>query len=613
MQSLATAIEAYMTDSNKAPDVAAADALVPLLVPTYSSELRLRDGWDTPLRYVRTGAQSFRIVSAGADREFDEKSWGSPLKTADLNADAVFAGQFERIWTDASGEALVLSDEEAQAAVKPFVDAELEKMKAMTPEQSMSYLRTSSTNLVLDSLAAALEAYKRKHGRYPVASTIDGLEKALYPEFMAEVPRKDRWGTELRYVSSKDGRRYQLISAGADKAFDDASWRKGRGVLSVDDEDAVVENGEAVRYWDQTTRPGAGPEGAARKALQPAARTHLERADERVAASDFAGALESYMEAVKADHNAADLERLRRYNPTFVAPNARQPYVAALRQHLDIHASDMEALRELAGLLEQKEAEDFLTPLIETRPREAELYALRATARAKAGQWRAALDDYEKARDLDPYNAQRHYITGVVAYEMATKDVKLSTKEKEELIRRGITALERAERFRDDYFEAMVYRSLLMREQAGVTSDPAAKAKLIADADALRERAKTLVSAKRQQAAPAPVEEPPPATNIPGAPFRVGGDVKAPIVISRVEPVYPDEAKPHRIAGIVILEVIIDRNGRVVDAKALKDLPYGAGQAAIDAVRQWTFRPGTLQDQPVDVLFNLTVNIRPPN
>ena len=97
--------------------------------------------------------------------------------------------------------------------------------------------------------------------------------------------------------------------------------------------------------------------------------------------------------------------------------------------------------------------------------------------------------------------------------------------------------------------------------------------------------------------------------NAPGA-FRVGGDVKAPIVMKRVEPVYPEEARKDRISGIVIIEVLVDKGGIVRDALILKDLPDGLADAAMAAVKQWQFQPATLNGEPVDVLFNLTVNFK---
>jgi TonB family protein len=94
------------------------------------------------------------------------------------------------------------------------------------------------------------------------------------------------------------------------------------------------------------------------------------------------------------------------------------------------------------------------------------------------------------------------------------------------------------------------------------------------------------------------------------SPLRVGGSVKAPVVINRVEPIFPDLAKKSRISGIVIVEVIVDHTGVVKDARILKPLPFGLDQAALDAVRQWTFHPATLNGNAVDVIFNLTINFR---
>jgi protein TonB len=67
-------------------------------------------------------------------------------------------------------------------------------------------------------------------------------------------------------------------------------------------------------------------------------------------------------------------------------------------------------------------------------------------------------------------------------------------------------------------------------------------------------------------------------------------------------------ARKARISGVVIIETIIDRNGNVTDARILKGLPMGLDQSALDAVKRWKFKPGTLNGQPVPVIFTLTVN-----
>jgi protein TonB len=91
-------------------------------------------------------------------------------------------------------------------------------------------------------------------------------------------------------------------------------------------------------------------------------------------------------------------------------------------------------------------------------------------------------------------------------------------------------------------------------------------------------------------------------------PLRVGGDVKAPVVTQRVQPKYTDTARTARLSGVVIVEAVISKNGDVEQVKIVKPLPMGLAQEAEAAVRQWKFKPGTLNGQPVDVIFNLTVN-----
>jgi hypothetical protein len=58
--------------------------------------------------------------------------------------------------------------------------------------------------------------------------------------------------------------------------------------------------------------------------------------------------------------------------------------------------------------------------------------------------------------------------------------------------------------------------------------------------------------------------------------------------------------------------VLVSAEGRVTQTKVLKPLPNGLSAAAEAAVRQWTLRPGTLNGVPVEVLCNLTVNMKVP-
>jgi TonB family protein len=88
---------------------------------------------------------------------------------------------------------------------------------------------------------------------------------------------------------------------------------------------------------------------------------------------------------------------------------------------------------------------------------------------------------------------------------------------------------------------------------------------------------------------------------------RIGGNVKAPVALKRVEPVYPMGARYFHVTGAAIFESVLDKNGDIRDVAMLKGLPSAPlSYCAMEALRKWKFKPATLDGQPVDVLFNLT-------
>ena len=78
-------------------------------------------------------------------------------------------------------------------------------------------------------------------------------------------------------------------------------------------------------------------------------------------------------------------------------------------------------------------------------------------------------------------------------------------------------------------------------------------------------------------------------------------------LIYRVQPVYPTLARQARIQGAVQLRAIISRTGVIEHLTVESGHPMLAG-AAMDAVRQWRYRPYLLNDQPVEIETEITVN-----
>jgi len=84
--------------------------------------------------------------------------------------------------------------------------------------------------------------------------------------------------------------------------------------------------------------------------------------------------------------------------------------------------------------------------------------------------------------------------------------------------------------------------------------------------------------------------------------------VVLPTAIAQPEPDYSDEAREKRVEGEVYLEFVVGVDGRAHDVHVTKSLGSGLDEKSIEAVKQWTFRPGTLDGNPVAVKLRGSVS-----
>jgi protein TonB len=107
-------------------------------------------------------------------------------------------------------------------------------------------------------------------------------------------------------------------------------------------------------------------------------------------------------------------------------------------------------------------------------------------------------------------------------------------------------------------------------------------------------------------APPAAPPLPPPAPSVKASPYRQGGKVQTANLIHQVNPVYPQIARQTRVQGVVVMEAVISKEGSVDSLRVISGHPLLL-QAAIDAVKQWKYRPTMLNGEPVDVVTTITV------
>jgi len=88
---------------------------------------------------------------------------------------------------------------------------------------------------------------------------------------------------------------------------------------------------------------------------------------------------------------------------------------------------------------------------------------------------------------------------------------------------------------------------------------------------------------------------------------RISGGVMAGQLVTKVPPAYPADAKAAGVSGMVVLHVIVGKDGTVENLQVISG-PEMLQKSAMDAVTQWTYKPYLLNGEPVQVDTTVTVN-----
>ena len=98
------------------------------------------------------------------------------------------------------------------------------------------------------------------------------------------------------------------------------------------------------------------------------------------------------------------------------------------------------------------------------------------------------------------------------------------------------------------------------------------------------------------------------SSTAPSKPIRVGGAVEQANLVQKVQPIYPVAAKAAGIQGKVLFEMVISKEGVPIDIRVLESPDDDLTQSALDAVRQWRYKPTLLNGNPVEIVTNVVVN-----
>lgn len=246
------------------------------------------------------------------------------------------------------------------------------------------------------------------------------------------------------------------------------------------------------------------------------ARMEIREANDAYTKEDYAKALQHYRKAREIDSkNFPDLNRMIGYSliglyvPEDTSANNVKYVDAAvveLRKYLKLKPDDVIAREALINLyLNADRTTDAINYFVEwLKTHGNDLDAVRSVAQlyAKQGNFNESLNWYEKITLLDSKNPEAYYVYGVVCYEKVAKNPPADMAERIAIIEKGKAALAKATQMNPDYFEALVYHNLLLRQQAVVETDPLKQQALVAEADQVRAKA-VEVNNKRKAAAAA--------------------------------------------------------------------------------------------------------------
>jgi protein TonB len=98
--------------------------------------------------------------------------------------------------------------------------------------------------------------------------------------------------------------------------------------------------------------------------------------------------------------------------------------------------------------------------------------------------------------------------------------------------------------------------------------------------------------------------------NTGGGYARIGGGVSAPVVLYQPEPEFSEEARKAKVAGNVLVYLVVDENGKPQHVRVIRGIGLGLDEKAVEAVRNYKFKPAMKAGQPVAVEMNVEVNFQ---
>ena len=179
-----------------------------------------------------------------------------------------------------------------------------------------------------------------------------------------------------------------------------------------------------------------------------------------------------------------------------------QQAIPLVQQMIQLDPSDSTSYFALARLYEDfgniDEAEATLLKAKEVQPKQPAVYQQLAGFYQRQGEFPKLIEAVEARATLEPNNPEAHYSIASYYWDEAYRNTRLSEAQKKEYAQSGLTEADKAIQIKPDYVEAIVYKGLLIRIQAGMEKDAKRQQDLLKQAKDLQDKA---VDLKNKQAA----------------------------------------------------------------------------------------------------------------
>lgn len=174
-------------------------------------------------------------------------------------------------------------------------------------------------------------------------------------------------------------------------------------------------------------------------------------------------------------------------------PGEAEPIVQKM---IEIDPNEPTAYFQLSQIYESagryEEAEEALMKAQAANPNDPAVYNAVAGYYNRQGEFDKTIEAFNRAAELDPNNPQGYHLIGGYYQDKVAKDFRLTPAQKKEYVLKGIEAEDKALKLNPNYVDALVYKNILLRQQANLETDRDLQQKLLKQADELRNKAMAL-------------------------------------------------------------------------------------------------------------------------